>query len=176
VVDIGVVGDIGYIGEHPSVYESFRAAETHFVNENGKAYSLLISSFPSLKTRAWGYLTKIHSCIVSISLEAKQFRDSQLLQNFLDFIVLICMAEVLNSLHWAIVNSHSTLSAAGHISIGLRTQKALSDPNNHLPWARGRRMSRLPQSGHILFSPNPPFCRCLKISNQPDQNIAFLAQ
>jgi hypothetical protein len=54
MVDIGVVGDIGYIGEHPSVYESFRAAETHFVNENGKAYSPIDFFIPLVKDKSLG--------------------------------------------------------------------------------------------------------------------------
>jgi hypothetical protein len=43
VVDIGLVGDIGCIGEYPSVFEGFRAAGSHFVYEVDVLNSLTLS-------------------------------------------------------------------------------------------------------------------------------------
>jgi len=83
VVDIGTVGDIGYIGERPSLFDGFRAAGSHFLYE----------------------------------------------------------ADVLASLHWAIVNSKPTSKSRSHISIGIRSQKPLSASDNHLLWIRDRRIA-----------------------------------
>lgn len=89
VIDIGLVGDLGYVMEHPAVYEQFKAAGSYFVGEK----------------------------------------------------------DVLLSFQWAIHNSRPSstnragMESPGRISMGIRTLKPLSDPDNHLLWARDRRMA-----------------------------------
>jgi hypothetical protein len=86
VVDIGLVGDMGYIMEHAAVYERFRAAGSYFVGEQ----------------------------------------------------------ECITSFQWAMLNGSPRLPSDvshGRISMGIRTLKPLSSPDNHLPWVRDRRMA-----------------------------------
>lgn len=86
VIDIGLVGDMGYIMEHAAVYERFRAAGSYFVGEQ----------------------------------------------------------ECITSFHWAMLNGLPRLPSdvsPGRISMGIRTLKPLSSPDNHLPWVRDRRMA-----------------------------------
>jgi hypothetical protein len=83
VIDIGLVGDMGYIMENPAVYEKFRTAGSYFVGEK----------------------------------------------------------EVLASFQWAMHNSSPESKSLGRLSMGVRTLKPLSSPDNHLPWARDRRMA-----------------------------------
>lgn len=86
VIDIGLVGDMGYIMEHAAVYERFRAAGSYFVGEQ----------------------------------------------------------ECITSFQWAMLNGSPRLPSDvshGRISMGIRTLKPLSSPDNHLPWVRDRRMA-----------------------------------